>query len=56
VYKHFLLLEDFSFKYEDKAIEEFWTQKTWPLEISSSLTDGSYQIQNKEVVFMAKLD
>jgi hypothetical protein len=34
----------------------FWVQKQWPLEISSSLTDGSYMIQNKEVTFMAKLE
>lgn len=26
------------------------------MEISSSLTDGSYQIQNKEVLFTAKLE
>lgn len=24
VYKHYLLLEDFSFKYDDKSIEAFW--------------------------------
>ena len=24
VYKHYLLLEDFSYKYEDKDIEAFW--------------------------------
>ena len=24
VYKHYMLLEDFSYKYEDKDIEAFW--------------------------------
>lgn len=24
VYKHYLLLEDYSYKYEDKDIEAFW--------------------------------
>jgi len=56
VYKHYLLLEDFSYKYEDKDIEIFWYMKQWPLEISSSLTDGNYQIQNKEVLFTTKLE
>jgi hypothetical protein len=41
VYKHYLLLEDFSFKYEDKDIEVFWSQKQWPLEIAAAQTDGS---------------
>ena len=56
MYKHYLLLEDFSYKYEDKDIEIFWYMKQWPLEISSSLTDGNYQIQNKEVLFTTKLE
>lgn len=56
VYKHYCMLDDFSYKYADGDIETFWIQKTWPLEISSSLTDGSYMIQNKEVFFMSKLD
>lgn len=44
VYRHYCLLEDFSYKYQDADIETFWMQKMWPLEISSALTDGSYQI------------
>lgn len=56
VYKHYRLLEDFSYKYNDQDIELFWAQKTWPLEINSAITDGSYQISNKEVIFLAKLD
>jgi hypothetical protein len=24
VYKHYMLLEDFSYKYDDKDIEAFW--------------------------------
>jgi len=56
VYKHYCMLDDFSYKYQDVDIETFWFQKQWPLEISSSLTDGSYMIQNKEVTFMSKLD
>jgi len=41
VYKHYLLLEDFSYKYEDKDIEIFWYMKQWPLEIMASITDGA---------------
>ena len=44
VYKHYLLLESFSYKYEDKDIEIFWYMKQWPLEIMSSITDGALQI------------
>lgn len=56
VYRHYCLLDDFSYKYADQDIETFWVQKQWPLEISSSLTDGGYMIQTKEVQFMSKLD
>jgi dynein heavy chain len=56
VYRHYCLLDDFSYKYADADIETFWIQKQWPLEISSSLTDGLYMVQNKEVLFMSKLD
>ena len=56
VYKHYCMLDDFSFKYADIDIETFWLQKQWPLEISAQLTDGGSMIQNKEVVFMSKLD
>lgn len=56
MYKHFKLLEEFSFKCQDQDIEQFWAQKTWPLEINSAITDGSYQISNKEGIFLAKLD
>jgi hypothetical protein len=50
------MLDDFSFKCDDADIETFWWQKQWPLEISAQLTDGSFMIQNKEVIFMSKLD
>jgi hypothetical protein len=43
VYKHYCMLDDFSFKCDDADIETFWWQKQWPLEI-------------KEVIFMSKLD
>jgi hypothetical protein len=56
VYKHYCMLDDFSFKYADIDIETFWLQKQWPLEISAQLTDGGAMIQTKEVVFMSKLD
>jgi hypothetical protein len=41
VYKHYCMLEDFSFKCDDADIENFWGQKQMPLEISAQLTDGS---------------
>jgi hypothetical protein len=56
VYKHYCMLDDFSYKYADADIETFWVQKQWPLEISAQLTDGGAMIQTKEVVFMSKLD
>lgn len=56
MYRHYCMLDDFSYRYADQDIETFWIQKTWSLEISSALTDGSYMIQNKEVLFMSKLD
>jgi hypothetical protein len=56
IYKHYLLLEDFSFKYNDQDIELYWIQKQWPYEINGAITEGNYQIQNKEVIFLAKLE
>ncbi len=56
VYKHYCMLDDFSYKYADTDIETFWIQKQWPLEISAQLTDGSFMIQNKEVIFMSRLE
>ena len=41
-YKHYLLLEDFSFKYNDQDIELYWVQKQWPYEIMGAITEGSY--------------
>lgn len=35
VYKHYCMLDDFSYKYADADIETFWVQKQWPLEISA---------------------
>lgn len=51
-----MLLEEFSYKYEDYDIENFWYQKQWPLEIASYITDGSYMISSKEVIFTNKLE
>ncbi len=56
VYKHYGLLDEFSYMYSDADYESFWLQKQWPLEIQSALTDGSYNIQNKEQTFQAKLE
>ena len=56
VNKHLKILEDYSYPYDDKENHKYYWTKNWPLEISSSITDGSYQIQNKEIIFMQKLD
>ncbi len=44
VYKHYLLLEDYNFKYDYEHMTKFWYLKCWPLEISAYLTDGIYMI------------
>ena len=56
VYKHYLLLEDFSYKYEDKDIEAFWGQKQWPFEISAAISVGSFYISQKQEIFSTKLE
>ena len=59
--RHMLLLEDYSYKYDDDSEKEkeyfkYWTTKTWPLEISSDITLGALHIEKKEEQFMYNLD
>ena len=59
--RHMLLLEDYSYKYDDDSDKEkeyfkYWTTKTWPLEISSDITLGALHIEKKEELFMYNLD
>lgn len=54
--KHMLLLEDYSFYYNEKEFLRFWNCKQWPLEISSDITLGAMHIEKQEEAFMYKLD
>ena len=33
VYRHFMLLEEYSYMYKDIDIERYWYMRTWPLKI-----------------------
>jgi hypothetical protein len=33
VYRHFLMLEEFSYMYKDQDIESYWFMRVWPLKI-----------------------
>jgi len=54
--KHMLLLEDYSFYYNEKEYLKYWNCKRWPLEISTELTFGAQHIEKQEEVFMYRLD
>jgi hypothetical protein len=40
VFKHLLLLDEFSFKYQDAHIEQFWFLKIFPLRVQVALQEG----------------
>jgi len=56
VNKHYELLEEFSYMYNDKDIEQFWYMKIYPLRIAASLTDGKNMITEKNELFSANLE
>lgn len=47
VYKHLLLLDEFSFKYQDQHIEQYWMLKIFPLRVQVALQDGKTTITEK---------
>jgi hypothetical protein len=56
VYRHYLMLEEFSYMYKELDIESFWYMKVWPLKIQACLTDGKNMVQDKNDLFSAKLE
>jgi hypothetical protein len=56
VYRHYLMLEEFSYMYKELDIESFWYMKVWPLKIQACLTDGKNMVQDKNDLFSARLE
>ena len=56
IYRHYIMLEEFSYMYKDVDIESFWYMKVWPLKIQACLTDGRNMIQEKNDLFSSKLE
>lgn len=56
VYRHYIMLEEFSYMYKEVDIESFWYMKVWPLKIQACLTDGKNMVQDKNDLFSAKLE
>ena len=56
VYRHYMMLEEFSYMYKELDIESFWYMKVWPLKIQACLTDGKNMQQEKNDLFSAKLE
>jgi hypothetical protein len=56
VYKHYLLLEEFSFTYKETDIEQYWYMKIWPLKIQAYVTDGKNTVGEKSEIFSQKLE
>jgi YHS domain-containing protein len=56
VYRHYIMLEKFSYMYKELDIESFWYMKVWPLKIQACLTDGKNMAQDKNDLFSAKLE
>jgi len=56
VYKHHLMLEEFSYMYEEKDIDNFWYMKIWPLRIQAGLTEGKNRVTDKSELFVQNLE
>ena len=56
VNNHFLMLEEFSYMYQEHDIDAFWYMKIWPLKIQAALTDGKNTIAEKNEKFSSDLE
>jgi hypothetical protein len=56
VYIHYLMLDSFSYHYEEVDIDTYWFMRTWPLRIQACLTDGKNMMADKNDIFSAKLE
>ena len=56
VERHYELMDEYSYQYPDKAIEDCMGQKQYPMIISEEISDGQSRIQTKEEDFIQKLD
>ena len=56
VYIHYLMLDSFSYHYEEIDIDTYWFMRTWPLRIQACLTDGKNMMADKNDIFSAKLE
>ena len=55
IYRHYLMLEEFSYQYQDKDIENYWMMKILPLQVQVALQDGKTTIQEKTELFTQNL-
>jgi len=55
VYKHYLMLDKFSYMYTDRDIETFWWMKTNPLRVQVALQDGKATIGERNEGFLITL-
>ena len=51
VNRHFLMLEEFSYMYQEHDIDAFWYMKIWPIKIQAALTEGKNTIAEKNEKF-----
>lgn len=56
VYRHYIMLEEFSYMYKEIDIEQYWYMRVWPLKIQACVTEGKNTILEKNEIFGAKLD
>jgi len=56
VYKHHLMLEEFSYMYKEVDIDNFWLMKIWPLRIQAQLTEGKNRMTEKSELFVTNLE
>jgi len=56
VHTHYLMLDSFSYHYEEVDIDTYWFMRTWPLRIQACLTDGKNMMADKNDFFSAKLE
>lgn len=56
VEQHFAMLDNFSYRYNEDDIQEFYWMKIWPQQITASLGEGRQRITQRKEEFNQRLE
>lgn len=55
VQKHYEMLDEFSYIYNQDEINAFWMMRIWPMKIQDCLKDGKDRVNEKNDLFSTRL-